>query len=423
MSSRRGFTLIELLVVIAILAILAVVVVLTLNPAELLRQSRDSQRVSDMATLNSAIGLYNTDQSGSQGFSMGNASSVYVSLTDTTSTCANLGLASLPTGDTYACASSTSSRTTNGSGWIPINFSTISAGSPLGSLPMDPTNQSSSGLYYTYATNGTQYEVTSLFESQKYKAQYGQSPLDPDYPEVNAKGSSLAVSPLFNPAGLVGWWPLTEGSGSSSIDQSGNGNNGTWNGTAGGTNGTYYTGGKVGSYAGSFDGSTDYISAADAPSLDFGTSQNFSVSAWVNTQSKTNLYQSIVIHGGLQVSNSGAGALGPGYMLAFRNCCGFLVRIGDGSTISSIFYSYTSDSQWHNIIMTCSRTGNMTIYFDGVPVGTANISSIGSVTNSGPLWIGQDGSGERFPGSIDDVRIYNRALSAAEVQAMYQAEK
>ena len=49
-SPKKGFTLIELLIVIAIIAILAVVVVLVLNPAELLRQSRDSQRLSDIST-------------------------------------------------------------------------------------------------------------------------------------------------------------------------------------------------------------------------------------------------------------------------------------------------------------------------------------------------------------------------------------
>jgi prepilin-type N-terminal cleavage/methylation domain-containing protein len=45
---RSGFTLIELLIVIAIIAILSVVVVLALNPAEMLRESRDNNRVSDM---------------------------------------------------------------------------------------------------------------------------------------------------------------------------------------------------------------------------------------------------------------------------------------------------------------------------------------------------------------------------------------
>jgi len=62
-KTQKGFTLIELLVVIAIIAILAVVVVLTLNPAELLRQARDSNRISDFATIKSTISLYQEDVS------------------------------------------------------------------------------------------------------------------------------------------------------------------------------------------------------------------------------------------------------------------------------------------------------------------------------------------------------------------------
>jgi len=212
---RRAFTLIELLIVIAIIAILAVVVVLTLNPAQLLAQSRDANRISDMATLQSAINLYNTDQSGSAGYSLGNASSAYLSLPDSSSTCGSWNLPSL-LGYTYSCSSITSSRNINGSGWVSVNLASTTSGSHLSNLPVDPVNSSSTGLYYTYYSNGSQYEVTSIFESAKYKAQYGQSPVDPGYPEINAKGSSLSISPLFNPLGLVGYWPLTEGSGSSS---------------------------------------------------------------------------------------------------------------------------------------------------------------------------------------------------------------
>jgi len=56
----KGFTLIELLVVVAIIAVLAVAVVLVLNPVQLIKQARDSTRISDLATLNSA---YLADQS------------------------------------------------------------------------------------------------------------------------------------------------------------------------------------------------------------------------------------------------------------------------------------------------------------------------------------------------------------------------
>ena len=59
-SVARGFTLLELLIVIAILAILAAVVILVLNPAQTLMQARDAQRLSDLSTMKSAIGLYLT---------------------------------------------------------------------------------------------------------------------------------------------------------------------------------------------------------------------------------------------------------------------------------------------------------------------------------------------------------------------------
>src|SRR3989338_10096227 len=77
-GNTTGFTLIELLVVIAIVAVLSVVVVLALNPAELLRQARDSNRISDLATLKSALSFYSTDVSGNALYSLGNGANCYI---------------------------------------------------------------------------------------------------------------------------------------------------------------------------------------------------------------------------------------------------------------------------------------------------------------------------------------------------------
>ena len=79
--SSAAFTLIELLVVIAIIAILAVGGSL-LNPAQLLKQSRDSSRLSDAATIKSALSIYSEDVGGS----LGSSSVVYISIPDPSAT-------------------------------------------------------------------------------------------------------------------------------------------------------------------------------------------------------------------------------------------------------------------------------------------------------------------------------------------------
>lgn len=175
----KGFTLIELLVVIAIIAILAVVVVLTLNPAQLLAQSRDSNRVSDFATLKSAIALEQVDVSST---SLGTAGTLYAAYSGSNLTTANLNSSTSAPGWGYnstisvVSTSTSPSRVVTGGGWIPINFSAISSGSPFGSEPIDPlgtgSNTSCAGsspCTYTYLTNGTQYKLAAKMESTKYQ--------------------------------------------------------------------------------------------------------------------------------------------------------------------------------------------------------------------------------------------------------------
>lgn len=415
---RSAFTLIELLVVIGIIAILTVVVILTLTPAQLLAQSRDATRLSDLATLNDTLGVYSENVSGS----LGSASTTYISVPDTAATstlgdqCQGLSLAAFATstGLTYGCPASSSYKAVSGAGWIPLNLTALSSGSPIGTLPVDPVNQTSSGLYYTFSTNGTQYEVTAIFESQKYKTQYSTSPSYPiqNYPEVPAVGNNLGLSALWNSSGLVGYWPFNEGAGSTTADQSGNGNVGTWAGTPAGNNATYYAGGKVGSYAGYFDGSTNYANIGSNASLNIGGT--ISLSAWINTKEAG--YGMIV--GGYSASNPFNG-YGLGINLS-------------GSSGTTSFWNGTSwvgantavnNGSWHFIAVSVDGT-NANFYTDGVPDGSVNESDPNFF--SGPRYIGSIpgyGVSVYFSGEIDDLRIYNRVLNSAEVRAMYNAEK
>lgn len=412
----KAFTLIELLVVIAIIAILAVVVILTLNPAELLRQSRDSSRVSDMATLTDALNLYTTDQTGASSFSLGNASDTYPSIYDPSATstagdqCQGLGMVSLSTstGQAWQCSASTTYRSINNQGWIPVNLNNISAGSPIGSLPVDPINQTSTGLFYVYNTNGSQFEVTSNLESNKYHLQYGNSLQTPYFPDV-ISGGTPTVSALYNPTGLVGYWNLSEGSNTIAFDTSGNGNNGTWNGST--TNSSYYTGGIVGSYAGEFNGVNDYVNIAT--SSIWAPTTGLTVSAWVDPSSLPNPASRVV-------GNFTSGGLG--YALSPAVGTPRLL-LGNGSitTLSGSSNTLIINS-WQLLTGTWDGT-TAKLYLNGTFQTSTAFTGL-AYSATAPLLISRDALNSQyfFAGSINDVRIYNRALSAAEIKALYTAE-
>ena len=198
-NKESGFTLLELLIVIAIIAILSVALVIVLNPAETLRKARDAQRISDLSTLKTAIGLYMTNVS--PVYLGGTADNNFCKPTvmqagAPTSTLAWSGTPkisySLPTsvatindntldGSTSASYRQTSSvsaaSAVNGTGWIPVDFSNIAGGSPISNIPLDPintiasvSNVSSADLVYRYgcAISPLTFEIDAQLESIAY---------------------------------------------------------------------------------------------------------------------------------------------------------------------------------------------------------------------------------------------------------------
>jgi len=174
--SKRGFTLLELIIVIAILAILAVIITLALNPAELLARSRDSQRLSDLDVLETALGLYaaETNTSDPDGPSFTNSCAYEADPRLFVSVPSDNG--EVNPSDPQAWAGWTWERTTqanvahvNGSGWVPLDLTSISGGSAITTLPVDPVNRFDQNLYYLYVCrrNG-QYELQADLESQRF---------------------------------------------------------------------------------------------------------------------------------------------------------------------------------------------------------------------------------------------------------------
>ena len=151
---KKGFTLIELVIVIGILAILATVVVLVLNPAQLLAQARDSQRMSDLSSVKNAIALY-----------LATADSPAVGATSkgTVSTACWFG-----TTCTTTCSGISTSTAVDSTGWVNVDLTGTAGGSPLSALPLDPSQTAT--YQYTYIGDATHltFELNANLESTKY---------------------------------------------------------------------------------------------------------------------------------------------------------------------------------------------------------------------------------------------------------------
>jgi hypothetical protein len=281
---------------------------------------------------------------------------------------------------------------------------------------VDPTNQTSSGLFYSYNTNGTQFEATANLESSKYKTQYGNNPQTPNFPEV-ISGGTQGISALYSNTGLVGYWPLNEGTGSSTIDQSGNGNGGTWSGTPAGNGGTYYAAGKVGSYAGYFNGNTGNDSVVTNGTVGALTS-NFTVVAWINNPSFSSVGDFTVVGDRLNAA-SGWEIETP----TSGNSAALLWRTFYGSS-GNIYSAYMLNSGTWYQVAAVQLNGSALLYVNGAQVLSQSITNPVAGSQAFAIgYIGVGSGGSSWLGSIDDVRIYNRTLSAAEIQALYNAEK
>lgn len=185
-QKSKGFTLLELLIVVSIIAILSVALVLVLDPSETLKKSRDSQRISDLSTMKTALGIYTT--STTTPYLGGNASNATCKTLPSTawanpfkifysSSGTTITDATLDGGSVNVASTSTTPTLTDSTGWIPVNLDSLTGGSPISNLPLDPVNTittpsaiTSADLVYRYACSVTPfaYEIDAVLESNTY---------------------------------------------------------------------------------------------------------------------------------------------------------------------------------------------------------------------------------------------------------------
>jgi len=238
--------------------------------------------------------------------------------------------------------------------------------------------------------------------------------------------------------GLVGYWNFNEGEGNTVYDLSGNGNHGTINGATWSddvpeepiygctdplaTN--YNPGANVddgsceypdnGDYLLSFNGFDDYVDCNGDELFNFGTG-DFTLEHW---------YKSDLTSGHFPNSISKYGGTNYYYDITInRDDTGFPqfhFANGNGQDYYAIGNMRVDDNQWH--YLSAVREGNLIkLYIDGLLSGTGNIPQGANADNSGNILFGARGA-SNHENYMDDVKIYNRALSIQEIQTNLDAD-
>ena len=214
---------------------------------------------------------------------------------------------------------------------------------------------------------------------------------------------------VLHDSSLVGYWNMNEGSGTVAHDSSVNGNNGTITGAS-------WVDGKYGE-ALSFNGSTDYALTSYSSIFNFGTGP-FSWSCWVTFEAQSN-GEKVIMRGDHE------GVLPRSLFSLGWVSSGTLKFACYDSTIPSpnqsrfVSKAVTLDGNMH-FIMGVRDGDNIYLYIDAVVAGSTNGVLNHNINSTNRVALGKyEGTiGAYLKGIIDEVRVYNRALSV-DVSALY----
>jgi hypothetical protein len=207
--------------------------------------------------------------------------------------------------------------------------------------------------------------------------------------------------------------PLYMGSNSTTKDYSGYGNDGTVLGA------TWTEDGVVGGAA-NFDGN-DYIRVSEhSNSLGgSGTWSEISIEFWIKAPVDTSNRRLILKHLA-SYSTSSSSPYGIGYRVDVRgrststDITSYVYKASGGYNSTS-FAITTSPRDWHHVVFTYESGVGLKIYVDGLQRTLVPASGNINATLNGPLDIAYGGTSTGFAGSLDEVAIYSRALTAAQI--------
>ena len=299
------------------------------------------------------------------------------------------------------------------------------AGTVTGTIPSslsDSSNRFHVGAEYSSSTaqnfyNGTIDEVkvyNYALTTDEVKVDYNQ-----DSAVVLGAGKSTIESPTSN---IKGWWKLDEGRSTTANDTSGNNNTGTLTNMEE----TDWISGKWGK---ALDfGTTEYVSLANESSFDFG-SGSFSVTGWF--RHSASLTDDDVIFG-KSCYGASCASEARGYRIYMNTSDQICFGIDDDSTWNPDDYacggSYNNDT-WYFFTAVKNSTSSIITYINAVPIASDTDITGSSIDNSNAAYIGNIVTSGIFftdmswVGQIDNVKVFDKALSQAEINWEYNQAK
>jgi hypothetical protein len=244
---------------------------------------------------------------------------------------------------------------------------------------------------------GASYNDAGLSASTTYRYQVRATDAAGNLSAYSAIAEATTGTAPPTPSGLVGAWAFGEGVGTTTVDASGNGNTGTI------TAATWSTQGRAGN-ALSFNGTNSVVRVPSSASLNLTT--GMTLSAWIRPAVSQSGWRTILQRQS-EAYFLNASFDSPGRPAGGGTIGGDVPYIG-GSTVNPV-------NTWTYVALTYDG-GTLRLYVNGTQA--ASRATGGTVqTTTNPLWIGGNQPyGEYFNGLIDEARVYNRALSQAEVQ-------
>jgi len=233
----------------------------------------------------------------------------------------------------------------------------------------------------------------------------------------SATGTSCSNLPTNLQNGLVGYWPFC----GNANDESGNGNDGTVNGA---TLTTDRFGNANSAY--DFDGVNDYIEVLN--STDFDLNKEFTIQLWINgdevTGSSTSTEGSNLIP--LISKWYSTGSPVNSYLLSIQSTSlvGRFAQLGSSSDISTtVTPNGLQIGKWYSVSF-IKDNNTIRLYIDGVEVSSNIIGDISIQNSSNNLFFGNwfyhlNNTYKTFNGRLDDISIYDRALSTSEIQQLH----